>query len=275
MTTEDAPVGFEVPGREWARVDGEAQLVEVLRPARVHDGRLYVQVMTPDKEPVPADGAEALDAIFHTGHDGMASLGAPESLSDAQGTADAEASRYLSVDGQLWRATGEPVYQISTYGLGGNYGGTSLSAEFLPERAPGAEHALDEFYYPADQHEAAIAGALRVAEERGDTRSLELIRDTPAIQVTGEMAPASTYRAATRLDYPEPSAFTFADDPDGARRAFDQFKAQLMTVPGAVVEIDDGWGGKTKSVNRRALTERQASDYDRYVQLTSTVDAPL
>lgn len=278
VSAEEAPAGFEVTEWGWSRAGGEAEFIEKTRTVRVHDGRLYLPVLTRADEPVPADGPGAVDAIFRPGFDGVARLGEPTSLDDAQSAANDEVGRYLSIDGELWRATGEPVYRISTYGFGSNNGGTSLGVDFLPDQQE-SEYALDEFCFPAGDHSNAVDAAIKVAETRGDTESLKRIRETAPIVVTGEFQPASTYRPAPRLEYTSAASLAFESARSGddqlVRREFDRLKAQLLAVPGAVVEVADGWGGQTKTINRRALTERQASDYDSFVRLTATVSEPL
>ncbi|MBN9214107.1 MAG: hypothetical protein J0J04_04700 [Microbacterium sp.] len=275
VDSEDAPVGFDVPFQRFALVDGRHDLITEHRPARIVDGQLYMQVFDHDDEPIPADDARAVSAIFNQAgwRDIVGFRGAGSEAAVAAEAQD-EAGRYIAVDGDLWRVAGEPVYRISTTGLGANHGATSLSVEMLsPSRDD--EYALEEFYFAADERDAAVAEAVRVATRRGDTHSIKMIEESAPIRVSGEFAPGSTFRRAPRIDYVAPSGFRFEGDPDAARREFDRFKSTLMTVPGAVVEVDDGWGGMTKTVNRRALTERQAADYDRYVQLTATVAAPL
>lgn len=71
------------------------------------------------------------------------------------------------------------------------------------------------------------------------------------------------------MDYSHPNEAIYGGDASHVRAEFDRFKAQLLTVPGAVVDVDDGWGGRTKTVDTRVLSEQQARDYDEYVRYVS------
>lgn len=79
--------------------------------------------------------------------------------------------RYLLIDGVLWQKTGEPMYQICTFGLGHNHGSTALmiARNFNP-------NCRWDNYYSALQHDEAVAAAVKTATARGDDQSIERIQ---------------------------------------------------------------------------------------------------
>lgn len=86
--------------------------------------------------------------------------------------------KYLVIDGKVWESIGEPYYSVNTYGMGHNHGGTSLSLNFLREGQD-----LSSRDYAATELEAAMDGALEVAEARGDTDYFEHIRGFEGVNV--------------------------------------------------------------------------------------------
>ena len=83
------------------------------------------------------------------------------------------------IDGQLWRTSLEPGYYVTTFGLGGNHGGTALFADYPTTRGLSASEA-----FRANEFEAAREHAVTVATQRGDTQSVPRLRDTaPGIEV--------------------------------------------------------------------------------------------
>ena len=75
-----------------------------------------------------------------------------------------EADNMLFFDGKLWRTAAEPVYEIITFGLGHNHGGTGMfiSNGYNPNISA-------KNYFNALQREEAIAYANKTALNRGDT----------------------------------------------------------------------------------------------------------
>lgn len=82
------------------------------------------------------------------------------------------AENYLLVDGALWQCTGEPMYEVCTFGLGHNHGGTALMITNHFN-----SNCRWENYYTALQHEEAVEAAVKVALARGDTKYVDSIRD--------------------------------------------------------------------------------------------------
>lgn len=78
-----------------------------------------------------------------------------------------ETRDFLLVDGELYRITNEPRYEIITFGLGHNHGGTGMfcSYNYNP-------NIRKESYFSALQGEQAVAYANKVAAGRGDTKDV-------------------------------------------------------------------------------------------------------
>lgn len=78
-----------------------------------------------------------------------------------------EIAEYLLIDGWLWVHCGEPRYNVCTFGLGHNHGGTGLfvSGHYNPNLPK-------EWYFSALDWEKAIAKANDVAKRRGDTKDV-------------------------------------------------------------------------------------------------------
>ena len=78
-----------------------------------------------------------------------------------------EASSRLIIDGLVWIECGEPMYVINTFGLGHNHGGTALFVEtrYNPNISK-------DRYFNALQGDQAVAEMNRIAERRGDTKSV-------------------------------------------------------------------------------------------------------
>lgn len=78
--------------------------------------------------------------------------------------------RYLIVDGDVYERCCEPYYSVTTFGLGRNHGGTGLFVSW-------AEPLAKKIYgWSALDTQAVIEGAVRVALNRGDTKSEEHLR---------------------------------------------------------------------------------------------------
>ncbi len=80
--------------------------------------------------------------------------------------------KFLIVEGEVWQATGEPRYCIYTFGLGHNHASTSISVNYGYN-----SNISHKRYFNALQREKAIAEAVRIALARGDTNSVDGIRN--------------------------------------------------------------------------------------------------
>ena len=87
-----------------------------------------------------------------------------------------EMSQYLIVDGVLYETIiGKPYYNIYTFGLGGNHGGTALFVSYstspkrMIKKSKGWAFAINDT-------EKAVTTAIQIASDRGDTNFIEFIK---------------------------------------------------------------------------------------------------
>lgn len=88
------------------------------------------------------------------------------------------AENFLVFDGKVWTACGEPMYNITTFGLGHNHGGTGffVSYSYNPNISK-------RNYFNALEREKAIAYGKQVAKNRGDTESIDRMGEYDIIEV--------------------------------------------------------------------------------------------
>lgn len=137
---------------------------------RQYNGALYTQLRICDLKN-PESDAEANQPV--SAHQLMRFYRNYKRLSkeDALQAVSEYLDRYLLIDGVLWRKTGEPMYQVCTFGLGHNHGSTALMIENHYN-----SNCRWDSYFSALQHDEAVAAAVKVATARGDDQSIERIR---------------------------------------------------------------------------------------------------
>ena len=74
---------------------------------------------------------------------------------------------YILVDGELYMQTAEPRYEINTFGLGHNHGGTGMFCAYGYN-----PNIRKDNYFSALEGEQAVAYANKVAANRGDTNDV-------------------------------------------------------------------------------------------------------
>lgn len=81
--------------------------------------------------------------------------------------ANRDMAEYILVDGVLYHSTSEPMYNICTFGLGHNHGGTGFFVDYgyNPNLSKGS-------YFNAAEYEKAMDYAIEVAARRGDTNDV-------------------------------------------------------------------------------------------------------
>lgn len=97
---------------------------------------------------------------------------------DVINTIKERASEYIIYDGKIWSECGEPMYNITTFGLGHNHGGTGFFIEYHYN-----PNISNKNYFNALQREEAIAYGKQVALNRGDTESVEGMGERDIIEV--------------------------------------------------------------------------------------------
>lgn len=245
-TDEEVPIAIQFEGDQFTN-----------GTYRAHEGRLYA------RSKVAAEDAEQL---FRSYYSETASADA-DSENGAALEMQNEADKYLVIGDEVWQEADEPVYAVATYGLGHNHGGTGLSIDSLSRYKTSDGSPVGEWVFPIDQREEAIAKALEVAENRGDNQSYDSIKSVEKVELSGDFKPGSTFTQAPRIKYTAPYELWNASEAE-VEAAFTDYKKQLLTIPDAVYDVPDGWGGMTKRVDLTKLTERQASDYTDYIKRT-------
>lgn len=87
-----------------------------------------------------------------------------------------EMSQYLIVDGILYEMViGKPYYNIYTFGLGNNHGGTALFVSYstAPKQIVKQSKGMSFCINDTDK---AIAKAIQIASNRGDTKYIDMIK---------------------------------------------------------------------------------------------------
>lgn len=93
-------------------------------------------------------------------------------LADCKGKVRKAAERYIIVDGEAYERTGEPYYSVTCFGLGGNHGGTGFFVGWADYRDRKSIWGMS-----AADHSGAIEKAVKIALGRGDTESVERIKN--------------------------------------------------------------------------------------------------
>lgn len=117
----------------------------------------------------PATVENLRDVFERYNHCQHAQLG---SLEEEANSVYKYAKGFLLIDGELYRPCGEPLYNITTFGLGHNHGGTSFFVEYGYN--PNISH---QNYFNALHRAEAIEYAIKVASARGDTESIPRLQN--------------------------------------------------------------------------------------------------
>ena len=88
------------------------------------------------------------------------------------------AENFLVFDGKVWTACGEPMYNIMTFGLGHNHGGTGFFISYSYN-----SNISKRNYFNALERDKAIAYGKQVARNRGDTESIDRMGEYDIIEV--------------------------------------------------------------------------------------------
>lgn len=245
VTAAQAPVAFRVRNIQRDSWD----------ELRWHDGQLWSKYLPwsgQTEDSIAGSKHFPADIRKHSGYGGTF-----DSDEEAHAAYEEWARRYLIVDGVVYQRSGEPRYYVATYGLGGNHGGTALSVDsgFHPNIKM-----LN--YFTAAQFEQAREAAIRVALDRGDTKSAERLRtQEPDIQllipeaqtlvIPGTYTVTIEYTDRVTLDI---VADTIDDARDGALRQVkeDEVKDSWMRV------THDHSLTRVVSSQRKQLTSEEA-----------------
>jgi hypothetical protein len=88
--------------------------------------------------------------------------------------AQAECDQYIIIGNHVWQQVEQPIYSYTTFGLGHNHGGTGFFVSFIdPKNIPEGNK---KFYFMPEQLQTALDTVIKVAQNRGDTESVESIK---------------------------------------------------------------------------------------------------
>ena len=217
---EQAPAAFRLRDHS-----GRGRAEEI----RAHAGHLYARYAHHDGTP------RELDTYLNT--ERYCPWGPADSALTYQMSFDAWAGRFLIIRGddgaEIWEMTGEPRYLVTTFGLGGNHGGTALMVETRDSATQRADS-----YFRADDFEAARAHAEQVALHRGDTESVADFRQDievliPEAVTLQTVAPTPLEVEELRWDYREAAnrLHAYATSPGHEAPAF----AELVRLRQAII----------------------------------------
>ena len=184
-TFDEAPVAFRYPTYSFERekvADPSYEYVEY----RLFDGKLYKR-----EEMYCGVGIYKRSGVTTVGETGwswadMSHIefyirSTDEKLGKraAENTIRKNAKRFILLgDNEVWRVCGEPMYCIYTFGLGHNHADTCLSIDDRYNTNIDSSR-----YFSALDADAAVEAAVGIALRRGDTNSVEHIRNTRKIEV--------------------------------------------------------------------------------------------
>lgn len=89
-----------------------------------------------------------------------------------------KAENYVIFDSKVWKICGEPMYNVVTFGLGHNHGGTGFFIQY--DYNPNISN---KNYFNALERDKAIAYGKQIALNRGDTDSVEGMGEHDIIEV--------------------------------------------------------------------------------------------
>jgi hypothetical protein len=159
----------------WVR-SGATRFFDHSTTVDMHGDKLYRPLMLSEKYAICDAADETVlrlgDEMFGTEQrDGLYARCA-DSAEDYASQVSADFEKYIVVDGQTWVETAEPCWYVTTFGLGGNHGGTALMTNF------GIPHGVrPDLIFRADDFDSAKAAAERIAYRRGDTESMSRLGD--------------------------------------------------------------------------------------------------
>jgi len=82
--------------------------------------------------------------------------------------------QYIIIGNHVWQQVEQPIYSYNIFGLGHNHGGTGFFVSFIdPKDIPKCNK---KFYFMPEQLQTALDTVIKVAQNRGDTESVESIK---------------------------------------------------------------------------------------------------
>lgn len=157
VTGEKAPVALRIADREYTEL-------------RWWSGRLWepcTGYVSGEREHIKAGGPGFPPQVTRGGH-------GYRSREDVLNDIERSLSNRLIIDGLVWEAAREPIYLVRTFGLRHNHGGTDVMVESLYDEIDRND------LWRVDHFEQARQDAIRTADRRGDTDSIERLKSMKA-----------------------------------------------------------------------------------------------
>lgn len=182
VPAEDAPVactvknGFDLSADTAELRHGESLPFDVY-DVRYYHGKFYRRQKRRDFYSGAKGFAEAEDLQFHI-QTTMHSFHCDRDLAQQVERVNNLAADYIFIHDEVWCECGEPRYEIATFGLGHNHGGTSVFVQHSYNGNISAER-----YFNANDREKAFETAVSIALRRGDTKSVAHMKEYTDITV--------------------------------------------------------------------------------------------
>ncbi len=188
LTDDVFPVAFIVHhDRTDGDGDGEYKLCH--DQIRTYNGKLYMVYRENDGKKIPVD---RLNWILKAAPDYISSYGSEDGefvegesviLSDDINTRvsvmQETADKYIITADTLWHQVGEPYYHTQTFGLGNNHGGTGFFVDYATDE----DGIIPDYAFNANEYDEAMENFKKTALGRGDTKSVNVYKDGPYIEV--------------------------------------------------------------------------------------------
>lgn len=163
VTKDEAPVAFFLSDYEHKH-EGTVKI-------RLYKGKLYMletwQRYAPGKPECPFDREFIGFGPTVAGRLRLHNYNTCQGYEEQAAQLREEAARRLVIDGLVWILCGEPVYEVRTFGLGHNHGGSGLFVETCYN-----PNISKDRYFNALQGDEAVAAFNAIAQRRGDTDSV-------------------------------------------------------------------------------------------------------
>lgn len=196
IATEKFPIAFRIHDYEsvyqnaksYDDFDGNGEFKMFCEEIRTYNGNLYKPVRISHGAAISTN-FESLDYIKKSLTDYKPYWDDKKDFSEksiikSDNAAECEenilhrAEKYIIYNGVVWKTCGEPMYNITKFGLGHNHGGTGffITYSYNPNISKSN-------YFNALEREKAIAYGKKIALNRGDTDSIEGMGDNDIIEV--------------------------------------------------------------------------------------------
>lgn len=271
VDSDDAPVALTMSADRWgAQGDG-------VLPIRTIDGQMFRPVEDRDGHHSPATPDTI--GLLHRGYrDESYPAHVPDHVirSSLERNANADLERYRVIDGKLWESAGTPVYKVEVYGFG-------HSADVRQGLYTGEPGPLPDDYFAPHEYDLAVRKARsRCGNDDARARFDANLPRTSPMQLTDKYTPGTRHLTPPRVSYPQPYTLDrdYGRPGNPPRRkadldeAWGQMRDGLLAHPGAVIEVDDGFGGTTRTIDRRVVSEQQARDFDEFQGMYAALRAP-